>query len=557
MGEMDSGPIGYATNPSTDVHVPVIAERMSLPQVADDQVELADHLPLERAAQLRSGEGVLREDPPAVCDLPARYHAVRGSEYFRVAERLVKSGVAQYTDVRPTVINGLFAVLKNADGDRIIVDLRRGNCYFREPPDSKLPAIESLSKLAVRTGQRLHAGILDLDSYYHRLRLPARYQTYFGLPAVSMPDGSRRWLVWRTVPMGWSWAVALAQESHAFVIARKRLLVPEADGSVPLASPVPRLLSSREPLVSLYIDDLISVGVSRRSVNRRLRGCRLAEIVPVQERKFKPASAGEATRLWGICLDEDGVFRPDSTKLPALLAATADVAGCEFVQVKRLQHVVGKWLWLWLLMRPVLSVFRPLFKQCRSRRRTVRLWKSSRASLALLVKLLPLLCVDPARPAGAVVASDSSSFGGAVCVDFEAARLWRLLPFVYYKGRPDLQTEQYHSGLARQLRGCRFTTEFSWRWRNPEEFITFKEARAMLAGIHRVTAVKAMFGHRHLLLVDNQAVVGAVTKGCSSSPVLNDICRTVAALTLATGSTFDLAWTPTDLQPADRGSRRP
>ena len=532
-------------------HVRLTAENISLPQVDGGQVGVLELLPLEWASRLSSGEGVVLHGPAPPTPT---YHGVLPGDYPGVVEACVRAGVAEYTTSEPVVINGLFGVAKPDGTARVIVEARAANAHFLEAPDPCLPRPEALGKLGVPPGCRLHGGLLDLDQYYHRLVLPEWYRNYFGLPPVVGADGVKRWVRWRTVPMGWSWAVFISQLSHTHVLGSR---CSAFRGAQPLAVPVPRLLGRREVASAAYIDDLGVLGVSRRRVNRVLRGYRRAEAILVKDRKYQPARTGMGTRIWGIQLDEFGGFRPVPSKLDELIDFSRAVIDLTFCKPKLLQRLVGKWLWVSLLVRPLLSLFRPLFRQACCKRRRVRLWASSIRALHQLVGLAPLLVVDPSRPHGHVLASDASDLRGGVCVGprVSSELYWSLSGFVYYKGRADLASVSYSEELGKLIRSVQFPYGFGWRWQNVEEIIMVKESRALLTSFLRALSSSIGTRHRHLALVDNQPAVFAFTKGTSRHPVINALISRVAVLSLATGSTLDLAWCRSADQPADAVSR--
>ena len=186
------------------------------------------------------------------------------------------------------------------------------------------------------------------------------------------------------------------------------------------------------------------------------------------------------------------------------------------------------------------------------------LWPSSVVCLRSLVDIAPLLCVDPGRPVGAVVATDASSGGGGVviCSRYTKTELRHWAPLCYHKGRDDLGTEEYREAVGNHVKQHTFDTGFGWRWNNRGEHITVKEARAFWVGLQRVILhSKLPWNARHTFLEDNMGVVGAVTKGRSTNYKINLMIRRMCALQLVTGATIDMVWCPTLHQPADGESR--
>ena len=134
--------------------------------------------------------------------------------------------------------------------------------------------------------------------------------------------------------------------------------------------------------------------------------------------------------------------------------------------------------------------------------------------------------------------------------------LW-LPMFTTKKGRRDLNDPVYLEGLGELLRGALFDRGFGWRFRDQKEMIMIKEARAFKVGVERAIYGPRGFGHRHLVVGDNQPVVFSTRKGTSGQPAaVNAVLQGLAALTLVTNSSLDVIWCNTKMQPADEPSRR-
>ena len=67
--------------------------------------------------------------------------------YAKLVRRLVSAGMVKLQKHAPLVINGLFAVPKGDDQQRLIVDCRRANYAMAEPPAVNLPSSASLVRL--------------------------------------------------------------------------------------------------------------------------------------------------------------------------------------------------------------------------------------------------------------------------------------------------------------------------------------------------------------------------------------------------------------------------
>ena len=103
---------------------------------------------------------VLKDTPPTDAEL-GKFPILKAyctADYPKIILRLLKAGIATVSTDRPTCINGLFAVKKDDDHDRFILDGRRANLYFKDPPKVRLPNLADLARiilLASSTPQRL------------------------------------------------------------------------------------------------------------------------------------------------------------------------------------------------------------------------------------------------------------------------------------------------------------------------------------------------------------------------------------------------------------------
>lgn len=114
---------------------------------------------------------------------------------------------------------------------------------------------------------------------------------------------------------------------------------------------------------------------------------------------------------------------------------------------------------------------------------------------------------------------------------------------------------------ASLLDGDQWTTQPYGRFEHCEH-ITILEARTALLNVQvlgRAARPKyPQMGYgRVLMMVGNEAVVGALNKGRSSRPGINAIARRVCSLGLATSSTIGWVYIITAATPADEPSRRP
>ena len=113
----------------------------------------------------------------------------------------------------------------------MIVDMRRGNCYFETPEKMELVSPTGISQIQLDVSEVMVMSKADLDNYFYRCRILEEYQEYFGLPEVRVgelgltPEEKEKWApgmgddervhpVMCVLPMGWSHSPLIAQEAH-------------------------------------------------------------------------------------------------------------------------------------------------------------------------------------------------------------------------------------------------------------------------------------------------------------------------------------------------------
>ena len=186
--------IGSYINKSSTPVVPVMADRISLP-VNAGSVQLTDILPTQYlntysatncAALFRPMSERELTAPPRLC--------ASQPEWIKLVRRLADANMVTFTRA-PKIVNGVFAVPKDANTDRLIIDARPANAQFVEPEAVRLPTADLLAKLETDKTKPLYAAKVDLDNFYHRLRLPEWMVPYFALPPVRDATSAQRLLI--------------------------------------------------------------------------------------------------------------------------------------------------------------------------------------------------------------------------------------------------------------------------------------------------------------------------------------------------------------------------
>ena len=91
------------------------------------------------------------------------------------------------------------------------------------------------------------------------------------------------------------------------------------------------------------------------------------------------------------------------------------------------------------------------------------------------------------------------------------------------------------------------------RWRR-REHITSLEAESAVIAVRAICREHAGRGRRHLVLSDSMSWVLCATKGRSSRPGMIARCRELAALSIASNSSFTFRWFSSERNPADEPS---
>jgi hypothetical protein len=154
-------------------------------------------------------------------------------EYPSLIKQLHTIGMLTFISHQPKAINGIFAVAKDTNKQRLILDARPANALFIDAPGVALPSPEIFCELKIPTSEELFVAKCDLDNYYHRLRMPESWWEYFALPAVRAgdvsidhyPADSLIYPCLVTLPMGFSHAVYLAQDAHLNIINQYHIMV--------------------------------------------------------------------------------------------------------------------------------------------------------------------------------------------------------------------------------------------------------------------------------------------------------------------------------------------
>ena len=530
-----NSPFEYSGGSFTPV-VPLQADKVSLPSAAGT-VPLLELLPPALSAMYNNPQQLLLSSPRPGRAPSARMD-VAPSEYVKLIRRMIPLAMLSFT-TEPKVVNGIFATPKAGGLQRLIINARPTNRLFIDPPPVTLPTPDVTARLSVPPGSKLYVGKVDIDNFYHRLLLPEWMWPYFALPPVSslsigLPGPDR--IVYpccRTLPMGWSHSVFVAQAAHEHLLTTKAGFTP-SDFLTSFSDPY--LDRTR---LQVYIDDALFFGLDRARVTAcqdRYMACLTDVHLPAKPSKVvRPTCAPVEC----IGLEVDGVNLTIGLSVPKL---------CDLINLTRsflahgqcsgaeLSHLVGKWTWAAMACRSSLSVFSAVYNFInKAGFSTFSLWPSVCRELSTMIDLAPLLhssLVDEWCPRA--VAVDASTTGlGVVSTPLVSDHLDDYCD-------PDVS----------------WSIIASSRWKYGSEHINSLELRAVSTAVKWSLSFPSSLGRKLLLFSDSLVAIGALRKGRSSSPLLLRRMRAISSWLLASGLRLLLYWIPSELNPADEPSRR-
>lgn len=569
----------------------ITASKVSLPDHAGT-AELLNVLPPHLQAVYSNPQCILRRP----CEGPIvsrKAFMCSHSEYVSLLSRMQDRDMISFTD-KPLAINGLFGVDKdNGKSIRLIIDARPVNSMFIPSPPVSLPTPDLVAALNVPQATTLYAAKVDLDNFYHRIRIPESWWPYFALPYIragdlqlsGYPSDALVYPCCKTLPMGFSHSVFLAQAVHEHIIdTRVPLLhresrivrhpfdITKADTVIPPGSsqPLPLCTSQLQSPTgdfdvnrmrhSVYIDDLNIYYhdplAMQQAMDQYLAAMCEAKL-PAKPSKIAGPTA-DGIECLGVFVDgvncEVGLSVPKLQVLRASTLRLLDIGECTG---RELSHIVGRWTWAMLVRRPAMSVFNAVYRfiECARDSRYI-LWPSVRRELWAAAHLAPLLFASICCEwSSVVIASDASEVAAGVVYTRSNPGHIKHMSVL-----PDKPGEDPHPILQSFVQESDWKIAISHPWYE-EEHINSLEVRSSLSAIKWSirspdVLVPSSINHiRLLLLVDSSATLGSINKGRSSAHRLLRPLRTMSSLLLAAGIYLKVKWIPSALNPADKPSR--
>ena len=438
---------------------------LSVPECVADAPFLADILTAEACKTLEGYEKYMlrpREDVARIREergAPGRHvdpTLLRSPRaYAKLVKRMHNNGMIDYTTTCYCEL-GVFFVWKKNGKIRLILDCRRANILFLEPPGVDLVTSEGLSRIEVENENgddsdlmaalRVFLGSADVADCFHRMRLKGKIRRYFCWPpilagsvGISFADGKRVeadewiWPMSNCLPMGWTWSLHFAQLANATRMA----LLPCLDRSLALTdrgAPLVLRADGREETAHyVYVDNLGVISGNRDRVEAALH------------------EAHESFDSVGLLLHETEVFEGAGKTLGVVIdgkALETRAADERFGNIRaalrwllrrrcvagwELEVILGHCTFLALVRRELLCVFFACYRFIQKNYwERAELWRTVRDELEVFIGLM-VFAFSPwwLSWAPQVHATDSSLYGFGVSVSDwkpeEAAAVGRVL----------------------------------------------------------------------------------------------------------------------------------
>ena len=533
-------------------------------------------------------------------------------QYFTFVKDLFDRGMITFTTKPRATITPFFVAKKNGKL-RLVLDCRGVNQMFRPPPALAMSAGFSWSRLSVERSQTLYTAQSDIKDYFYSLRLPSFLQPFFALPPIPC-HLMQQWGVsaelgglgsyddmvypqFGVVPMGWSWAMFFAQRVH-----QNQALISSGLGmSRILAEGLPApSLDDGEPCILAYADSLNVIGTDKDRV-QKVKDDITTHLEKIGLRVHEVMDANTIVESLGFTIDgKSGRVLPIADRVAKVIAAFKWLARRPRVTGRVVEKLIGHAVHFMLLRREMLSIFRSSYDFVgASYQHRCRLWKSVAKEAEWAANLLQICSANLKRNWSTVVtASDASLSGIAVCAReatlteikriglcpeswrfrskhavnpresvFHTEKLDPVDPFSNVDtvkpvtSNPSAYDDPYELNPDFKEIPIQFMHESHWGLRfaahmQHSEAITILEARGTVAAVRHLLRDVNNFGLHFIHLNDNLANVLCSEKGRSGSYPMLRCCRRLCALVLAGDLGVHHRWVPSELNPADHGSRR-
>eukprot|EP00435_Cladocopium_sp_Y103_P037015 s110_g9.t1 len=587
---------------------PLVASRLSLPK---------DPPLFDPSVLLEEPYYQVYEDPVSLAhdhdlDFPVPRVRVHGSsaqtwEFVKLLDSHHRLCLAPKRKIRPGLLCGAFALGKDADSDRLILDARPPNAV--EPTYTEwvktLGSVQALLQIEMRPGFCMRFSGTDLKDYYYSYKVSAARAHRNALRLPLLPAQARHLAAYRpeleleqdqliypclkTMAMGDNNAVELGQLCHVKIGLHCGVFAPSdllcIHGRAPrgllaagvviddvlFAEQIPCRENAREGQM-----DGLTEGAKRLSalceeyLNKGLN--------PHPKKTVREAAE---TDIWGAHINGDsGIIRPAARRLVPLLHVTVQVARLAVASVALLEVLCGAWMSILQFRRRMMCLLDLCYAAQVERERcdVIALSAEAVAELWMLVILSPLAATDlKAQSIDEIFLTDASedAVAGVKAVvgkTFTAelqrhcltrgawARLlspWQL--WLKQHGRLEAEAELpegvplvCHPLWVKLAKTLQFTFKFLFAVKK-RRHINLLELQGILEIERRLSLTRG--DARYALGADSQVALASVVKGRSSSPHLNAMLQESLATLLGAGLYGNYGFLPSLVNVADDPTR--
>ena len=593
--------IGQMAGAAPTVAKAIEPERLSLP-VAPPSFDPTELLPSEHRQVFLDPVATAAPVDPFVDQVPkVRVHASR-KQVRELLRRLDGSGrvvLAKPHQVRESLLCGAFALVKDAEQDRLILDAR--------PPNSKettldawcktLASCHTLALQELGQDQIMYFSGTDLKDYYHAFKVPRVRAFRNALACALTPDEAQvlscfkpeHWECPRLYPclsalaMGDNQAVELGQLSHIQLGFLSNAFAPHEILAVHGRAP------RGEIAAGIVIDDVIlsekaeadMAAESLESVKRLNLLCEeyLQQGLLAHPRKtFRGETEAE---FWGCCADGvSGRVRANPKRVVPLMELTIKTARLKVASVSLLEVLAGGWISVLQTRRRMLCLVQHLYEaqRGRSQQDVVALSAELIEELFVLVILAPMAAADMRAPSiPEIFMSDASEWGSAsvrsclplvLAQEFQRHALSRgawsrlLTPWkAWLKMHEDLFPDQelpdgvplVSHPLWLLLAQCLAYDVNHVKRERSRRHINLIELQSVLEVEKKLAMRRGCC--RYLLGADSQVALAALVKGRSASPKINALLQSSLPWILGSGIFGNYGYVPSLANPSDDPTR--
>ena len=379
-----------------------------------------------------------RDPSSSACVPPrVRLHASRrrAFEFLHFLDQRHRLLFAPESKVRSTHLCGGFALIKDQQKDRLILDARPPNTLEDAMVEwtQTLGSVTALVSIELQPGHTLKLSGTDLCDYYYCYRVSKlrSYRNALAFPLTpqqasafkcfdeSLWQHARLYPCMSTLAMGDNQAVELGQCAHIKLGFISQAFTP--DELLTVHGRAPRGKVS----CGIMIDDvLICEQVPMNHVSEYTDGERRLDLLceeyaqrGLTAHPRKTFRAQDKCESWGVAIDGSlGLVRAAPRRLVPMMMLTARVALLGFASVSLLQVLCGSWISILQVRRRMLCLVEELYHEQRGRDESavVQLSPAAVAELWSLCSLGPIAVADlRAESLPELYLSDASDWGTA------------------------------------------------------------------------------------------------------------------------------------------------